>query len=49
MNILDQLNNHYGYEAKTTQEFIEDFKEEYEGEDTNAINSLLRFIFSLNI
>lgn len=46
MNLLEHLNLYFGYEASTMKEFIKDFKDDFEGENDDAVTSLLMFLNS---
>lgn len=46
MNLLEHLNLYFGYEAKTMKEFIKSFKANFEGEEEDAVTSLLMFLNS---
>lgn len=46
MSLLQHLNLYFGYESKTMKEFISDFKEDFDGNDGEAVMSLLMFLNS---
>jgi len=46
MEVLKHLNIYFGYEATNMKEFIQDFKEDFEGDENGAMMSLLMFLNS---
>ena len=46
MKLLEQLNVYFGYEAANMKEFIKDFKQDFEGEEEDAMTTLLMFLNS---
>lgn len=48
MSLLEHLNLYFGYEAETMDEFIEDFKDEFQVKDDKVVATLLMSLSSYN-
>jgi hypothetical protein len=44
MTLLEHLNLYFGYDAKSMNEFITYFKDDYEDDNSSAVASLLVFL-----